>query len=255
MKIFDRNQWNKKIALFDDWPYWLCSECLKGHVYPEKKYTSDEDMLIAESSEIKYLRDNEPGLDSDNYYSHAVIKLKCNNIKCSSESLLTGKRTSEEYCYAGEDGYENGYIEYFEPIFYTIPPQVIAIPIVNNEGIKFLYQSFKIFFDDPSSAANKIRLFLEYLFPKSDNIQGNLHSRLENELKQPHPDIFELLMACKWIGNDASHEADITHEDVLDAYEFVENALILMFPEDRSSIFQKAGSINASKKSSSKINQ
>lgn len=115
MKIFDRDQWTKKIDLSNDWPDWLCSECLKGYIHPEKKYTSDKDMLIAESAEIKYLRDSEQGLDSDNYYSHAVIKLKCTNLKCSSESLLSGKRTCEEHHHTGVSGWS--YIEFFEPFF------------------------------------------------------------------------------------------------------------------------------------------
>jgi len=258
MKIFDRDQWNEKIALAGDWPDWFCSECMKGSLYPVLKTNKEEKELIAESAGIKYLRHNPPWLDSDNYYAHMVIKLECSNPKCSSESLLSGIKTNKEHRYEEQGIPRESYIDYFEPMFFTIPPQVIYMPKNDlDESVKFLYQSFKIFFEDPSSAANKIRIFLDQLFPKTTNNSGPLHARLENELKQPHPDIFELFMACKWIGNDASHEGDIVHEDILDAYEFIEAALDLMYPrgENTSSLLHKAGNINTNKQSVSKINQ
>lgn len=262
MRIFDKKQWKKIISLDSHWPDWLCSECQKGYLHPVIDSSVIE--LKTESSVIKYLRHNEPGLDADNHYFYTAIKVECNNLKCSSESLLTGKRTCGERDYIDEYGRQNrDYIEFFEPIFFTIPPQVIAIPKVNDEdkkfheGVKFLYQSFKIFFDDPSSAANKVRIFLEYLTPKTDEEdKRSLDKRLKDFLEEANPHILELLKASKWIGNDASHEGDITHEDVLESYEFIEYALSLMYPEDRdrSTLLHKAGNINTNKKPSSKIN-
>lgn len=255
--LFDKKQWKKIIALDSHWPDWLCSECQKGYLLPVTEDSIKE--LKAESSVIKYLRHNEPGLDADNYYFYTAIKIECNNSKCSSESLLSGKRTYGEHDYNDEDGRPSrDYIEFFEPFFFTTPPQVIFIPEVDNEnfneGVKFLYQSFKIFFDDPSSAANKVRIFLEYLVPKTTDNSGKLHGRLEKHLKEANPHTLELLMASKWIGNDASHEASITHEDILDAYELIEYALNLMYPEDRSTLLHKAANINTNRQSLSKIN-
>ena len=79
-----------------------------------------------------------------------------------SESLLSGVKTKEEHYYEDYGTRREGYMDYFEPLFFTRPPQVIYIPKDDlDESVKFLYQSFKIFFDDPSSAANKIRIFLD----------------------------------------------------------------------------------------------
>jgi len=249
MIIFDREEWKRRICLNSSFPYWLCSECNKGSL--QKK-----DHFIAESAEIKWLRRSSdgPGLDADNYYSHMTIKLECNNSKCLSESLLSGVKTCEDGYYNNHGYQEELRIDFFSPLFFTIPPQVIFIPEDTPEEQKeIIQQSFKIFFDDPNSAANKIRIFLEKLVPKTSSNKGKLHLRLEKEFKDSSPDILKLLMASKWIGNDASHEADITHEDILDSYEFIELALEKLYPKDHSSILNKAGTINTHKKSSSKM--
>jgi len=248
MRIFDREQWKKRIALNSGFPYWICNECNKGSL--QKK-----DKLIAEPAETKWLRtsDDGPGLDVDNYYAHMTIKLECGNPNCLSESLLSGVITNEYSDYY--DDYKREHIlDVFSPLFFTIPPQVIFIPEGTPDNQKeMIQQSFKIFFDDPNSAANKLRIFLEKLVPKTDDNKGNLDQRLRKAFKDSNPDILNLLVACKWIGNDASHEANITHEDILDSYEFIELALEKLYPEDHSSILSKAGSINTHKKSSSKI--
>jgi len=247
MRIFDREQWGKTICFDSDFPYWVCGECNKGSLHKKDK-------LIAESAEIKWLRraDEGPGLDVDNYYAHMIIKLECNNPNCLSESLLSGVFTNEHRDYY-IGNHDQGYLAFFSPLFFTIPPQVIFIPEdTPNDQKEMIQQSFKIFFDDPNSAANKLRIFLEKLVPKTDDNKGKLHSRLEKEFKDSS-DILKLLLASKWIGNDASHEADITHEDILDSYEFIELALGKLYPEDHSSTLNKAGTINTHKKSSSKI--
>jgi len=252
MRIFDREQWKKTICFDSAFPYWVCNECNEGSL--QKK-----DQLIAEPAETKWLRtsDDGPGLDVDNYYAHMTIKLECSNPRCLSESLLSGVITNEysDDYYSNDDYNKREHIlDVFSPLFFTIPPQVIFIPEGTPEDQKeMIQQSFKVFFDDPNSSANKIRIFLEKLVPKDVDNKGNLHQRLEKEFKDYRPDILNLLLASKWIGNDASHEADITHEDILDSYEFIELALGKLYPEDHSSILSKAGSINTHKKSSSKI--
>lgn len=254
MIIFNRKQWPKKIKLYGDWPEWLCSECLKGYFYPEKDHLNKYKFLIGKSSERKYLNDHGPNAD-ENCYTYITIKLVCTNPICLSESLLSGKRSIvEEYVDNDIDRFFHCPVVYLEPFFFTIPPQVITIPGDKlDDYVKFLYQSFKIFFDDPSSAANKIRIFLEYLAPVTTNDSEKLHSRLERKLKQTYPEACELLIACKWIGNDASHQSNITHDDILDAYEFIERALLIIYPIELVNPLSNARDINLNKKSLSKI--
>lgn len=254
MKLFDREQWSARINLSDDWPEWLCSECFKGYYNPFKNENNGISELIAESAFVKFLKNNEPGLDSDNYSAHNVIKLECTNPKCLSESLLISTKTNEVCSTESTLLYD----DILKPIFFTRPPQIFHIPSnFKDESVKYLYQSFSSFFGDPSGAVNKTRIFLEYLVPKTSENEGKLHHRLEKKFKNDHSHVYALLLACKWIGNDASHEGDIEHQDVLDTYEFIETALSIMFPEDENynALLTKAKKINDAKKSLSKISK
>ena len=56
----------------------------------------------------------------------------------------------------------------------------------------------------------------------------------------------EMLLAVKWIGNDGSHDADLTVDDVVEAAEMVEHVLKQIFDESKP-LKTRAQAINRSK--------
>lgn len=75
-----------------------------------------------------------------------------------------------------------------------------------------------------------------------------LESRLKALAKSDF-ELAELLRAIKWIGNDGSHSAEVTRNDVLEVAEILEVALAALY-EDKTrqqAIRQRVARINSSK--------
>src|ERR1035437_667301 len=86
---------------------------------------------------------------------------------------------------------------------------------------------------DQGAAANRLRVALECLLdhvgiPRQEkNQKGDvwdlkLHSRIET-FEKAEANLGGQLMALKWLGNTASHEGNVTREDLLDALEILEH--------------------------------
>lgn len=92
-----------------------------------------------------------------------------------------------------------------------------------------LAKSFSMFFSDSSAAGNKLRTCIEILLD-TQNIPNNnsLHQRIV-EFQQKNSDLGKMLLAVKWVGNEASHTPDIEKKDLLAAYEIIEFILMKIF--------------------------
>jgi hypothetical protein len=160
--------------------------------------------------------------------------VKCNNTACGEEAAVAGEGGVKELC-AVEEASE--YFDTFTPHFCTPMPDIFELPKkcptkVSNE----LRAAFALFWLDPSGAANRIRVALENLMDhlgiqnRRKNKQGqfdklNLHRRIEL-FSITEPTIGDQLMALKWLGNTGSHDGGVDRNDVLDAFEIIENALL-----------------------------
>ncbi|MCG2787057.1 MAG: DUF4145 domain-containing protein [Anaerolineae bacterium] len=74
-----------------------------------------------------------------------------------------------------------------------------------------------------------------------------MHDRIV-DFEKSKPEIAQKLFAIKWLGNDGSHSANMTKNDVLDAYEILEIILDDLFVGYRKLIDQKITLINERKK-------
>jgi hypothetical protein len=184
--------------------------------------------------------------------------LKCNN--CDERIVFSGK-TEKYYSDFEENGSEyckELYIEYIER-----PPHIIEISSQVPQDIKdLIIDSFKLFWLDINSCANKIRVCLEILMDKFKikkikvkNGKQNylpLHERIEIFTKN---DVFlkDILISIKLIGNYASHKEKITKNDLLDGYYLLEYALKKLYDDKEKEILHITKSINKRKKPRSKI--
>jgi hypothetical protein len=76
----------------------------------------------------------------------------------------------------------------------------------------------------------------------------NLHHRIEI-FEKTRPEVSERLKAIKWLGNVGSHAGgkELTHDDLLDAFEILETVLIDLYSPVRAAIERKAKLINSRK--------
>lgn len=74
----------------------------------------------------------------------------------------------------------------------------------------------------------------------------SLDARL-TKFGKTHPELSELLLATKWMGNVATHEDDVTFQEIIDAIEHVELTLTDLYRPSKSAALERARSINAAK--------
>jgi len=163
--------------------------------------------------------------------------LKCGQLNCQQEAVVSGIGGIEEWQAPDEDGKPTvDYSNYFVPRFLSPMPNIFDLPQdCPNEVSNHLRAGFRLFFSDQSASANRIRVALESLLnhlnvPRRRKDQNNkfsdlsLHKRIEFFI-QNEPSLGGQLMALKWLGNTASHEGNVSREDLLDAFEILEHVL------------------------------
>lgn len=162
-----------------------------------------------------------------------VCMLGCHH--CKGEIALAGKYRYQEDRDPSEIEREGDpYVSYFTPLFFSEAPHVIRIPeAAPNEVREKLADSFRLYWHDPESAANRVRSALELLLTAQGvnrTVSGKrgkrltLHERVKR-YESKRSDIAGHLLAVKWLGNAGSHPSPISHDDVLDGYEIMEHVL------------------------------
>lgn len=140
------------------------------------------------------------------------------------------------------------------PLLFRPPggtPEVVAQPLAD---------AFALFWSDPSASANRCRVAVERMLdvlkvPKvskaaSKRRRLTLHQRLE-QYKTISPKLGEVLLAAKWIGNEASHDT-LTEADAIDTFRILEHVLIELFDDTKHKVAALAKKINRRKRPLSK---
>lgn len=188
------------------------------------------------------------------YYSDYLfsIHMKCDN--CKEVVVVSGFMSEENFPSDEEKGNQIS----VTPILYYPAPKIINIPESCPKSVeKILNETFRLFWLDLGSCANKIRIAIEVLLneqgvaqtkqKENKNVDLSLHSRLEL-FEKINPDTARHLMAIKWIGNAGSHFFEIDNEAVLDAYELLEYSLEKLYDDRGKKLIQLSEEINRNKK-------
>lgn len=158
---------------------------------------------------------------------------KCNDPKCGEEAALAGVGGFEPTW--GPDG-ETGWTAEFTPHCCRPMPYIIGIPAKCPSEVRSgLQAAFALFWSDRAAAAGRVRVALDHLMdhlgiPKQVQqeaklITYDLHRRIEL-FAERDAQMGSRLMALKWLGNTGSHERAVSRDDLLDAFEVLEHALL-----------------------------
>jgi hypothetical protein len=185
--------------------------------------------------------------------------LECTDSSCKDVISSTGHGgLSEDYGHDHEGNPEVEYTEYFTPEYFTPNLEIFRIPKETPEEVaEEINKSFSLFFADPGSAANHIRISLEHLLTSlkikrytTKNGKRSylaLHKRIEL-LPTKYDHIRDLFFAIKWLGNAGSHSSTtISKDDVLDSYELMEELLTEIFGARSKKVASLAKRINKNK--------
>ena len=167
-----------------------------------------------------------------------TARLKCGHGPCGDEAVAIGKGWIEEQM--TQEGWEPS--NYFSPDCIMPMPDMISISQRCPTPVALeLRACFQLFWLDRAAAANRIRVGIERIMdhfkvpirgrrhPKDKLDKLSLNTRLKR-FEKTDKIIADRLTAMKWLGNTGSHQSDkVTREDILDALELLEDALVELF--------------------------
>lgn len=246
----DLNIWMTKLFYEQSKIEWHCPNCYnkslkivkdslkKNETVLSKKMRTDEDFW-----EIEWITEVFSGI------------LECAN--CGEPVMVSGYAHPEQNGYYdhGTGEYSHEYDTAFYPTFFEPALPIFQIPKECPENVREeINNSFKLFWFDLSSCANKIRSSLELLMNEEnvkryEIIKGkrqviSLHKRIEN---YKNSELIEYFLAVKWIGNIGSHVGDLERVDILNVYKVLEFALNKIYDNTEKEVKKITKSINKSK--------
>lgn len=229
-----RETWKKKFKK-NMTTEWLCPHCHIGYL------TSNNDsFIIEETSQSKNNHDRED-FEPEWIENKFSCILRCNNIRCLDVVAVCGESFIEEKIYfeQGMDSPELEYHDVFSPKYIFPSPSIIVIPKSCPKSLsELIVSSYPLYWSDMAACANRIRLIIEELLTiyKIKRYRINRGRRYIISLNErirlfqtKNNSIADSLLAIKWIGNEGSHSIKVTQDDLLDAYELLENSLSELF--------------------------
>ncbi|MBN9983077.1 DUF4145 domain-containing protein [Rhizobium laguerreae] len=120
-------------------------------------------------------------------------------------------------------------------------PKIIQIPkTLNHDSRYHLQRAHELFWVDPASCANRLRIVVEYLLDQlaiaRNGVKGkrlDLAARIER-LKAVKPGHEDALTALRYVGNNGSHDGFVDFEDVVDCFDFLEEAITELLENQRA---------------------
>lgn len=206
-----------------------------------------EKLLRSESGRSLILRD-EIDWEPDWQFGALAGVLSCNNSECGETVAVAGSWRVGDAPSPHEQYGEQFFVKYLDP-----PLHLIEVPTATPSATKGAVEdASRLILINPSAAANRLRQGLEALMDakkvnktrsskpkngKSRRIGLSLHDRIES-FRAQNAEVADLLEAVKWIGNDGSHESELSVEEVMIGARILELALRLLY-ETRSPMMDR----------------
>lgn len=221
-----RSLW--KQTLNKHWcPTWPCPVCRKESVTLVQK-----SLIYKETVESKRAHSHD-AWDPDWIEYTFTAWAECKHQSCKQQFAIAGVGgVSPEQT---EDGYE--WEDYFAPMICRPMPDMFDFPTKCPDDVKEeLRAAFAVFWPHQAACAGRIRVALECLMnhlgvPKRKKDRNGkyfdltLHARID-AFAETEPNVGPHLMALKWLGNAGSHNGEVRKDDLLDAFEIMEHALV-----------------------------
>ncbi|MEQ9217894.1 MAG: DUF4145 domain-containing protein [Cyclobacteriaceae bacterium] len=232
-------------------PDWICPSCESGLLKVVAEQFHFEETVLSASWH-----------SHDDWDPEFIVyvfsgMLKCTNCKDFVSFLGKGSVDHVHYYDNIQDEYFEDYNDVFIPLYFHPTLKLFKISSSCPEDIKNeIIESFKLFWSDLPSCANKVRTSLEMLMNhfkvKKTYLQGgkrrnlSLHKRIE-EFRNQNVEIADYLLAIKWIGNTGSHTGKLEKIDILEAFELLEHSLNKLFDTTEDKLKKITKEINKRK--------
>ena len=232
---------------------WTCPTCRQSLLVIKK-----DSLIQSEIPSSKNKHNSEEWEPTDIEYRYSCL-FECSNLKCKEIITSSGiGYIDDNYCFYQDKSPEQWIERYIPKYFY---PHLNIFSCPTNTPMEVLNEisiSFELFFCNPQSSANHLRISIEHLltFLKVNRYTINkyrkrvpikTHDRIIL-LPKKYKHIQVLFYAIKWLGNAGSHcGTPITSDDVLDGYEIMEKILIDLFEDKDKNVQNIANEIHKRK--------
>ena len=213
----NRDLWDRDEVDINDLPDWLCPHCAR----PRLQY--DGNGLIGTTGQ-------------------GAFKLECSG--CGGTVVVSGLISRENNLLQPKSFLPT--IDIF-PLSSRCPPDILVQTQL----------AFSLYWIDLNAAGNRIRtsveLIMNHLKVKKTTLTKagkrnamSLHDRIL-EYYPKNPEVGDLLLAIKWIGNIGSHGSELQKIDLLDDFDMLEEVHEKLFVQDRLRLKERVKKINISK--------
>lgn len=233
-------------------PPWLCPRCQVGSLALD-----DDSQKITEPKWSSEAHSHE-AWDPDWIVERFSCLLVCQNRDCG-EVVAVGGRTHHEEDHDWEQQAMH-WSRTFAPQVVAPAPPIFPVPKECPEDVtKELKRAFGLYWSDPASSANRLRVAVEVLLNdqkvnktvinrRRKRETPNLHARIEL-FKAKDSEAADYLLAIKWLGNAGSHfgVADIDDDDLLGGFELIEHVIERLYVKREARLKQIAKGLNQRK--------
>jgi hypothetical protein len=233
----------------------ICPQCKLGRLI-SKEENFKVSSYVNYNRQVQYDMDYEP---SWNKYAFAGYLL-CNNDKCKEQIAVAGTLTWDQITVQAGADLNDVELETYQtctPEYFERPPDIIHLEdFVPKEIRELLRSSFKLFWIDEQSCANRIRMSIEQIldffdvkkYPqKGRRVPLPLQTRIGFFAKK-HQSVAEKLTAVKWIGNAGSHLGSLKKGDLIDGYRIIQYSMRQLFSHEEKEVDRIARTINRRKR-------
>lgn len=242
------------------WKVWFRQEDFKAIPCPlcegGNLLANTKNIYEKQTEESRAYISKDYGQDPLDYVGSFYATLSCS--KCKENVHVIGKSAYDEfYINTSDGGIDRGYILTYSPASFYPAPHLLKlgdyIPIAIADELK---TAFALFWQDYSASGNRIRVAVERILDELKVPRFNtkkrpilLHPRIEkfNTQYPKYSYLTEHLTAIKWLGNDSSHTAGLTINDIFVALDILEFVLEELFHDRRKTLQKLAAKINKKK--------
>ena len=246
----DLDKWTSEA----EWPRTRCPLCLVGSVgYGKSEHHLDSPSKLVLDLARRNLGPNE---ELSGTFSGTLV---CDNSTCKQELAMAGD-WAHTWDTDNLDSYGHPPLSDMYRVRYVNPPlPLLMAPERTPRNVtEEITGASIILFISPSAAGSRLRRSVEELM----NAQNVRKTRIDTKSKKrkpitlherittfgaKRPDIAEVLLAVKWIGNEATHGQQLTVADVVLCAEVLEAALISLYDRKDAELRALTRNINRRK--------
>ena len=227
-----------------DWPTAVCPTCRAGTL-PYKAVTALEDPTAASWH-------GHERWEPDMIYGTFHGDLQCTNPACGQFVVITG--TYRVVMNNGEPAYGD-YGDLFQVKWFDPPLTLLDVPPSAPQAVKdAVSAAARIVWVDPSAAANRLRTAVErilddkrvkktFIDKHGKRQRSSAHRRIE-AFTPTNKTAGDAMMAVKWVGNEGTHDSELSITDVLDGAGMLQVAVTAVYDEAAIETRRRIAAIN-----------